>query len=120
MKLYTKKQCPACEKVKSFMAENKITNIQIVDATNDMVSRMKMSEAGVMTFPCLEKDNGEFLAPSDAIIDFLQPASSSPVPMYVVEAAPIAATEVVPGNIVQAASSPKLYKEPPVECEACQ
>lgn len=118
MKLYTKKQCPACEKVKSFMAENKITNIQIVDATNDMVSRMKMSEAGVMTFPCLEKDNGEFLAPSDAIIDFLQPASSSPapVPAYTLEAA----VPTPENTTVSAADAPKLYKEPPVECEACQ
>lgn len=76
MKLLTKQNCSACETVKQFIKDAGITGIQIMDCTNDLVSRQKMSEAGVMTFPAL--DLGEqFIYPSGDIIKYLAEQENS-------------------------------------------
>lgn len=71
MKLFTKQNCPACETVKKFIADANITDIQICDATNDLVVKQNMTAFGCMTFPALEGQGGRFLFPSQTIIEFL-------------------------------------------------
>jgi glutaredoxin len=71
MKLHTKEKCPACDMVKQFMRDANINDVQIVNSQNDFVALERMKEAGVMTFPALEIETGKFIAPSQAIVEFL-------------------------------------------------
>lgn len=77
MKLLTKQKCSSCDTVKQFLIDAKISGIQIIDCTNDLVSRQRMSDAGIMTFPALEKPDGAFIIPSDAIIQYLADRENS-------------------------------------------
>lgn len=71
--LYTKKNCPACDKVKEFINGSEV--VKIVDITNDLVTIMLLKEH-FQTFPILEVEKEDktktFIAPSDKILEFLQ------------------------------------------------
>lgn len=66
--------------VKQFLIDANISDVQILDCTNDLVSRQKMSDAGVMTFPALEKPDGTFIYPSEKICEFLAERENGKAP----------------------------------------
>lgn len=71
-KLYTSTVCPYCEKVKNYMKEDDIKDVEIVNISEDSESRnYLMMNGGMMQVPCLEHD-GEFLYESDDIIEYLR------------------------------------------------
>jgi glutaredoxin len=65
--LYSKPNCPYCDAVKEFIANN---NIQDVEFDNNY-NVEKVRSFGFMTFPVLEVD-GEAIAESDEIINKLK------------------------------------------------
>lgn len=67
--LYTKNNCPNCEIIKEFIHEAQITDVDFINATNDLVTVQKMREAGIMSFPALLV--GEDWIPVEMIQEYL-------------------------------------------------
>jgi glutaredoxin len=68
IRLYSKPNCPYCDKVKRFIAENGLVGINFDDHNNLTAVR----SFGLMTFPVLEIEGYGAIAESEDIIDRLK------------------------------------------------
>jgi len=58
MILYTRHLCSACDNVKKYLRENKVT-FEEVNIMEDMAKGLKLIEAGIRSVPVLELESGE-------------------------------------------------------------
>ncbi|MFB0971459.1 MAG: glutaredoxin [Tissierellia bacterium] len=68
LKLYTSNNCPFCERVKGFIKENEIENVELVNISEDAEEREYLIEhGGMMQVPCLFVDDEPMYESADII-----------------------------------------------------
>ena len=72
LKLYTSNNCPFCERVKSFIKNEGIENVELVNISEDAEEREYLIEhGGMMQVPCLFIDDEPMYESAD-IIEYLK------------------------------------------------
>lgn len=51
--LYTGNGCPNCEIAKTYLAENEITDVEIVNVSENQIARKQLISMGIMSVPTL-------------------------------------------------------------------
>lgn len=69
LKLYTKNNCQPCSNVKAYLETRPDLQVEIINC-NDNPERIADFYDQYKTFPCLQKDDGSFMAQSEKILEY--------------------------------------------------